>query len=111
MLMAPYLNHWCIDASPQALDLGQGEHLVLAHLANADPHILLARLQDLVRPPEPARGRRAHLHVVLAHRIPHEHGVEGGHLVHPHPGHADDLGHVMHGGDRKPTAVLPLGQV
>ena len=49
--------------------------------------------------------------MIFAHRVPHEHCVEGGDLVDPHPGHADDLGHVMHGGDGQPASVLTLGEV
>ena len=51
------------------------------------------------------------LDMIFAHRVPHEHGVEGGDLVHSHPRHPDHLGHVMHARDGQPASVLPLGQV
>lgn len=66
---------------------------------------------DLVGASEPARGGCADLNVILAHGVPHKHGVKGGHLVDPHPGHADDGSDVVHGTDGQPAAVLPLGKV
>ena len=102
-----YLNHGGVDACSQALDLRESEHVVLGRLADFEVQRLLDGVEDLVRAPEPARGGGADLDVVLARRVPHEHGVEGGHLVHSHPGHSDEFGHVMHRGYRQPT-VLPL---
>ena len=49
--------------------------------------------------------------MIFAHRVPHEHGVEGGDLVDPHPRHPNDLRHVVHGGDWQPASVLPLSEV
>ena len=38
-----------------------------------------------------ARGKLLHLNMVLANRVAHEHGVEGGHFVNSHAGHSDHL--------------------
>jgi hypothetical protein len=49
--------------------------------------------------------------MIFSDRIAHEHGVEGGHLVDAHARHANDLGHVVHGADWQPAAILTLGQI
>ena len=51
------------------------------------------------------------LDMVFSDGVPHEHCVEGCHLIDPHPGHANDLGHVMHGRDGQPSSILTLGKV
>ena len=102
-----HLNHGGVDARSQALDLRESEHVVLGRLADFEVQRLFDGVEDLVRASEPARGGGADLDVVLACRVPHEHGVEGGHLVDAHPGHSDELGHVMHRGYGQPP-VLPL---
>ena len=53
----------------------------------------------------------SYLDVIFADRVPHEHGVEGGDLVDPHPRHPNDLRHMVHGGDWQPASVLPLSEV
>lgn len=52
-----------------------------------------------------------YLDMKFPHRVPHKHGVEGGHLVHAHARHPDEVSDVVHGADRQPAAVLTLGQV
>ena len=79
--MIACLDHGRVDACAEALHLREGEHLVLRGAAHADADVVLDGLEDLVGPPQPAGRRRADLDVVLAHRLPDEHGVEGGHLV------------------------------
>ena len=49
--------------------------------------------------------------MIFSDGVPHEHGVEGGHLVHAHARHSDDVRHVVHGADGQPAAVLTLRQV
>ena len=51
------LDHGRVDACAQALHLGEGEELVLGHLADADLEVLLDGGQDFVRAAQPA-GRR-----------------------------------------------------
>ena len=51
------------------------------------------------------------LDMVFTNGVPHEHGVEGGHLVDPHPGHANHLRHVVHGRDGEPASVLTLSKI
>ncbi len=55
--------------------------------------------------------RLAYLNMIFSNRIAHEHGVESGHLVDAHARHANDLGHVVHGADGQPAAILTLGQI
>ena len=57
------LDHGCIDASAEALDLRQGEHLVLGGLTHPDPQGLLAGSEDLVGTSKPARSGCANLQV------------------------------------------------
>ena len=52
-----------------------------------------------------------YLNVIFPNGVPHEHGVEGGHLIDPHPRHPDDLSHVVHGRDGQPASILPLSKV
>ena len=51
------------------------------------------------------------LDMIFTHGVPHEHGVEGGHLVDPHPWHANHLRHVVHGRDGEPASVLTLSKI
>ena len=106
-----HLNHRGVDACSQALDLRESEHVVLGRLADFEVQRLFDGVEDLVRAPEPARGGGADLDVVLASRVPHEHGVEGGYLINSHPGHANDLCHMMHARDWQPASVLSLGKI
>ena len=55
------LNHGCVNAGSQTLDLRESEHFVLGGLADADAQGLLAGRNDLVRAPQPARGGSANL--------------------------------------------------
>ena len=57
------------------------------------------------------RENICYLDMIFAYRVPHEHSVEGGDLVDPHSGHADDLGYVVHGRDGQPASILSLGEV
>ena len=52
-----------------------------------------------------------YLNMIFSDRVPHEHGVEGGHLINSHPGHANDLCHMMHARDWQPASVLSLGKI
>jgi hypothetical protein len=49
--------------------------------------------------------------MIFSDRIAHEHGVESGHLVDAHARHPNHLGHVVHGADGQPAAILTLGQI
>lgn len=55
---------------------------------------VLDGLQDAVRVAQHARRGGADLDEVLAHRLAQEHGIEGGHLVHPHRRDLKHLGHL-----------------
>lgn len=43
--------------------------------------------------------------------LPVEHGVEGRHLIDPHGGHFQQLCHVVHHADARPSLVLALAEV
>ena len=55
------LDHRSVDASSEALDLADGEELVVGHAADADAKVLLAGRHDLVTASEPAGGCCANL--------------------------------------------------
>ena len=55
------LDHGGVDAGAEALDLADGEELVVGHAADADAKVLLAGRHDLVATSEPAGGGRANL--------------------------------------------------
>ena len=55
------LDHGRVDAGAEALDLADGEELVVGHAANADAKVLLAGRHDLVATSEPAGGGCANL--------------------------------------------------
>ena len=60
------LDHGGVDAGAEALDLADGEELVVGHAADADAKVLLAGRHDLVTASEPAGGGCANLmHVTL----------------------------------------------
>merc|ERR1719220_2717800 len=105
------LDHGRVDAGAEALDLADGEELVVGHAADADAKVFLAGRHDLVAASEPAGSCCANLNMVFANRVAHEHGVEGGHFVHSHAWHSDHLSHMVHGSDRQPAAYLPLSKV
>lgn len=103
-------HHGGIHTGAQALHLRDGELLILGGLTDTDAELLLAGLEDLVGAAQPAGRGGAHLNVVFARGLAHEHRVEGGHLVDAHVRQLQDLGHLVHGGNGQP-AVLALGQV
>ena len=55
------LDHGRVDAGAEALDLADGEELVVGHAADADAKVLLAGRHDLVAASEPAGGGCANL--------------------------------------------------
>ena len=55
------LDHGRVDAGAEALDLADGEELVVGHAADADAKVLLAGRHDLVAASEPAGGCCANL--------------------------------------------------
>lgn len=59
--------------------------------------LLLNRLQNFIASVQPAGGCGTNLDVVLANGSSDEHGVEGGHLVDSHVGHAKNFGNLVHG--------------
>lgn len=64
-------QHWRIAARALALDFDDGELAVLRRLARLDAAEVLADgVEDVVRAAQHARRRRAHLHKVLADRLP-----------------------------------------
>src|SRR5260221_14604127 len=100
-----------VDAGAEALDFGEREFAVRGGLADADAEFLAACLDDLVGAAQPARRRRADLEEMLADRLEVEHRVEGRDLVDPHPRHAEEIGHRVHGGAWQPIAALALREV
>lgn len=107
------LNHRGVGASTEALDLDQGELLVLGGLTGLDAELVLKSLEDLcgATTAEHARGGGAELQEVLSNRLAVEHGVESGDLVNTHGGHLEELGDVVHDRDGNPTGVLTLTEV
>ena len=59
------LDHGRVDAGAEALDLADGEELVVGHAADADAKVLLAGRHDLVAASEPAGGGCANLIDIL----------------------------------------------
>ena len=55
------LDHGGVDAGAEALDLADGEELIVGHAADADAKVLLAGRHDLVTASEPAGGGCANL--------------------------------------------------
>ena len=55
------LDHGRVDTGAEALDLADGEELVVGHAADADAKVLLAGRHDLVAASEPAGGCCANL--------------------------------------------------
>ena len=55
------LDHGRVDAGAEALDLADGEELIIGHAADADAKVLLAGRHDLVAASEPAGGGCANL--------------------------------------------------
>ena len=55
------LDHGRVDAGAEALDLADGEKLVVGHAADADAKVLLAGRHDLVTASEPAGSCCANL--------------------------------------------------
>ena len=55
------LDHGRVDAGAEALDLADGEELIVGHAADADAKVLLAGRHDLVAASEPAGGCCANL--------------------------------------------------
>ena len=55
------LDHGRVDAGAEALDLADGEELVVSHATDADAKVLLAGRHDLVAASEPAGGCCANL--------------------------------------------------
>ena len=49
--------------------------------------------------------------MIFSNGIPNEHGVKGRHFVNAHAWHTDDVSNMVHGADRQPAPVLPLGKV
>merc|ERR1740128_105149 len=105
------LDHRGVHTGSQTLNLREREEIVLGGASCLNVEVLLDGIQDLVGPAQPARGRRAYLQMVFAHRVPHEHGVEGCHLVYTHTRYADVVCNAVHCADGQPAAVLSLGQV
>ena len=62
------LDHGRVDAGAEALDLADGEELVVSHAADADAKVLLAGRHDLVATSEPAGGGCANLIDVTFHK-------------------------------------------
>jgi hypothetical protein len=55
------------------------------------------------RPPKGNNGRM--------NDAPNKHGIESRDFVDPHRLHFEQLGHVVHNADARPTLVLPLSEV
>ena len=62
------LDHGRVDAGAEALDLADGEELVVGHAADADAKVLLAGRHDLVAASEPAGGGCANLIYITLHK-------------------------------------------
>ena len=62
------LDHGRVDAGAEALDLADGEELVVGHAADADAKVLLAGRHDLVAASEPAGGCCANLIDITFHK-------------------------------------------
>lgn len=92
-------HHGGVYTGAQALHLRDGELLILGGLTNSNAELFLAGLEDLVGAAQPAGRGGAHLNVVFARGLTHEHRVEGGHLVDAHIRQLQDLGHLVHGGN------------
>jgi len=69
------------------------------------------RFQDFRRAAQHARRRSAYLNKVLANRFAIEHGVERRDFVYPHRLHFEQLRHIVHNADARPSFVLPLAEV
>ena len=55
------LDHGRVDASSEALDLADGEELVVGHLAGSNSKVLLACSHDLITATQPAGSCCANL--------------------------------------------------
>mmetsp|Transcript_17596 Transcript_17596/g.29555 ORF Transcript_17596/g.29555 Transcript_17596/m.29555 type:complete len:278 (+) Transcript_17596:454-1287(+) len=104
-------HHRGVDAAAHALHLSQREHAIVCRSPLLDPQVLLKRLLNLLRAPHHARRGAADHHVILAHRLAVEHGVERGHLVHAHVRHAKNLRDPIHCAHGNPSFILLLGDV
>ena len=62
------LDHGRVDAGAEALDLANGEELVVSHATDADAKVLLAGRHDLVAASEPAGGGCANLIYITLHK-------------------------------------------
>ena len=62
------LDHGRVDTGAEALDLADGEELVVGHAADADTKVLLAGRHDLVATSEPAGGGCANLMGITLHK-------------------------------------------
>ena len=62
------LDHGRVNAGAEALDLADGEELVVSHAADADAKVLLAGRHDLVAASEPAGGCCANLIYFTLHK-------------------------------------------
>jgi len=105
-------HHRCITTSTLAFDFNNGELAILGRRSRFDPAQMRAdRIQNIRRPTQHARRGRTHLHKVVAHRFPVEHGVKGGDFVHAHGRHLEEARDVVHDADARPSLVLSLAEI
>ena len=102
------LNHGCVDACAQALDLTDCEQAVLAGSVHLNIGMILDGLDDVSGTTELARSGTAYLEVILSDLGSVEHRVERGNLVHLHGLHVQDLSDLVHGGECEEVVVLFL---
>ena len=70
------LNHGCIDASTEALDLADSEQSILTHLVHSHMCMLLNCLNNISGPSQLAWCCSTNLKVIFAYLGPIEHSVE-----------------------------------
>jgi hypothetical protein len=129
-------HHRRIAASALTLDLNHGELAILRRFSGLNPaKVAACRFQDFGGAAEHAWRRSAHLHKILANWVtknikhppltrqddnaagilsmygPVEHGVERRDFVHSHGLHFEQLRHVVHNADARPSLVLSLAEV
>lgn len=105
------LHHGRLDASAEALDLGERKHVLGGFSRRGDAGEIFHFLHDAVGPRNHAGAVGADLNVEFADGLEVEHGVEGGDFVHANVGEIEGVGHQLHGIDRQPAAAFALGEV
>jgi len=102
------LNHGCVDAGAEALDLAEREEAVLTGAIHLDVRVILNCLNDIAGSSQHARSGAAYLKMILADLGAVEHGVEGGDLVDLHGLHVEDLRDLVHRRESQKVIVLLL---